>query len=119
MKHHKSIRKFGRDHAGRIALLRSLALSLVQKEHIKTTEARAKELRPFIESLVTKGRTGDIASRRLIISRLGGVSGEESAKKIIEDISPRYATRPGGYTRIVKLPRRGGDASKMAIIEFV
>lgn len=119
MKHHKSMRKFGRDHAGRIALLRSLALALIQGEHIQTTEARAKELRPFIESLVTKGRTGDIASRRLIIARLGGVSGEAGAKKLIDDISPRYVTRPGGYTRIVKLPRRGGDASKMAVIEFV
>lgn len=119
MKHHKAIRKFGRDHAGRIALLRSLALALVEHEHITTTEARAKELRPFIESLVTKGRVGDLASRRLVIARLGGTEGENGAKKIIDTIAPRYATRPGGYTRIVKLPRRGGDASKMAVIEFV
>lgn len=119
MKHHKSIRKFGRDHAGRLALLRSLALSLIDEEHIKTTEARAKELRPFIEGLVTKGRTGDLASRRLIIARLGGMAGEEGAKKLIESIAPRYATRPGGYTRVIKLPRRKGDASSMAIIEFV
>ncbi len=119
MKHHKSMRKFGRDHAGRLALMRSLALALIWEEHITTTEARAKELRPFIESLVTKGRVADIASRRLIISRLGGVTGEAGAKKIIDEIAPRYATRPGGYTRVLKLPRRGGDASKMAIIEFV
>lgn len=119
MKHHKSIRKFGRDQAGRLALMRSLALALITEEHIKTTEARAKELRPFIESLVTKGRTPDLASRRLIISRLGGTTGEVGAKKIVDDIAPRYATRPGGYTRIIKLPRRGGDASKMAVIEFV
>jgi len=119
MKHHKSIRKFGRDHAGRIALLRSLALALITREHIQTTEARAKELRPFIEKLVTHGRVADLASRRLIISRLGGVDGESGAKKIIDEISPRYKERTGGYTRIMKLPRRGGDASKMAIIEFV
>ncbi|MBI5401147.1 MAG: 50S ribosomal protein L17 [Candidatus Yonathbacteria bacterium] len=119
MKHHKSIRKFGRDHAGRIALLRSLALALIQAEHIQTTEARAKELRPFVEKLVTRGGKADIASRRLIISRLGGVSGEEGAKKLIDDIAPRYKERAGGYTRIMKLPRRQGDASKMAIIEFV
>lgn len=119
MKHHKSGRKFGRDHAGRLALMRSLALALINEEHIKTTEARAKELRPFIEGLVTKGRAADLTSRRTIISRLGGTTGEAGAKKIIEDISPRYASRPGGYTRIVKLPRRGGDASKMAVIEFV
>ena len=113
------MRKFGRDHAGRIALLRSLALGLIISEHIETTEARAKELRPFIESLITKGRVGDVASRRLIISRLGCVSGEAGAKKIIDEIAPRYTDRPGGYTRVMKLPRRGGDASKMAVIEFV
>ena len=62
---------------------------------------------------------GDVASRRLIISRLGGVSGEAGAKKIIDEIAPRYTDRPGGYTRVMKLPRRGGDASKMAVIEFV
>jgi len=119
MKHHKSIRKFGRDQAGRLALMRSLALALIIEEHITTTEARAKELRSFVESLVTKGRTGDLPARRLIISRLGGTAGEEGARKIIEDIAPRYKTRPGGYTRVVKLPRRKGDASKMAVIEFV
>ena len=113
------MRKFGRDHAGRIALLRSLALALINEEHITTTEARAKELRSFVEGLVTKGRVGDLASRRMIISRLGGTTGEAGAKKIIDDIAPRYKTRPGGYTRVIKLPRRGGDASKMAVIEFV
>lgn len=99
--------------------MRSLALALINEEHIQTTEARAKELRPFIESLVTKGRVADLNSRRLIISRLGGTTGESAAKKLIEDISPRYKERAGGYTRIIKLPRRGGDASKMAVIEFV
>lgn len=119
MKHHKSIRKFGRDHAGRVALLRSLALALITHEQVKTTEARAKELRPLIESMVTRGRKADLSSRRLLIARLGGVSGEAGAKKLIEEIAPRYVARPGGYTRIIKLPRRGGDASKMAVIEFV
>ena len=119
MKHHKSIRKFGRDHAGRLALMRSLALALVKEEHIKTTEARAKELRSFVEKLITRGRKGDVASRRLVISRLGGVEGEDGAKKIIDDLATRYQSRPGGYTRIFKLPRRAGDASKMAVIEFV
>ena len=119
MKHHKSRRKFGRDYAGRVALFRSLALALIDNEKIKTTEARAKELRPLIESMVTRGRKADLASRRLLIARLGGVSGEAGAKKLIEEIAPRYATRPGGYTRIINLPRRGGDASPMAVIEFV
>ena len=119
MKHHKSMRKFGRDHAGRLALMRSLALALIKEEHIETTEARAKELRPFIEKLITKGRKGDVASRRLIISQLGGTEGEEGAKKIIENFATRYQSRPGWYTRVFKLARRAGDASKMAIIEFV
>lgn len=119
MKHHKTIRKLGRDHAGRLALMRSLALALIKEEHIKTTEARAKELRPFIEKLITRGRKGDMASRRLLISRLGGSRGEEGAKKIIEDFATRYQSRAGGYTRVLKLPRRRGDASKMAVIEFV
>lgn len=119
MKHHKAIRKFGRDQAGRVALLRSLALALITHEHVKTTEARAKELRPFIETLVTRGRNATLASRRIIISRLGGTTGEEGAKKIIDEIAPRYVERPGGYTRILKLPRRAGDRSKMAVIEFV
>lgn len=119
MKHHKSMRKFGRDHAARTALLRSLALALISREHIKTTMARAKELRPLVESMVTRGRKTDLASRRLLVARLGGVSGESAAKKLIEEIAPRYSARPGGYTRIIKLPRRKGDASPMAAIEFV
>lgn len=119
MRHHNANRKFGRDHAGRVALLRSLALSLIGREHIKTTEARAKELRPFVEKLISRGRKGDLASRRIIISRLGGTAGEAGAEKIISEIAPRYAKRPGGYTRVLKLPRRQGDASKMAVIEFV
>lgn len=116
MKHHKAIRKFGRTADARKALIRSLALSLIMKGKIKTTEAKAKELRPFVEKLVTRGRTGDMFARRLIVSRLGS---ERATKKLVENISPRYAKREGGYTRIIKLSPRRGDASKMAIIEFV
>jgi len=117
MKHHKSIRKFGRDRNQRVALMRSLALSLVEHGKIKTTEAKAKELRPFVEKLITKGREGTVASRRLVISRLGG--SKVGASKIFDELGDKYKKREGGYTRIVKLSPRSGDASKMAIIELV
>ena len=100
----------------RRALLRSLALSLIQKEKIITTEAKAKELRPFIEKLVTKGKRKSLASQRLLVARLGN---NEGANKLITHIATRYQERAGGYTRITKLPQRGGDASKMAVIEFI
>ncbi len=83
---------------------------------IKTTEAKAKELRPFIERLVTKAKPGTLAARRLVISNLGT---SFRAKKLVDVIAPKYAARPGGYTRIVKLPPRQSDGAKMAIIEFV
>jgi large subunit ribosomal protein L17 len=117
MNHHKAKRKFGRTRSQRTALLRGLAISLIEHGRITTTDAKARELRPFIEEIVTHGKKGTLASRRLIISRLGG--NEDNAKKMVEEISPRFVERPGGYTRILKLPRRAGDASKMAIIEFV
>lgn len=116
MRHHVKNRKFGRKTDERRAFKRSLARALILREKIKTTEARAKELRPFIEKLVTKGLEGTLSSRRLIISHLGSVEG---VKKLCDEISPRYKKRGGGYTRITKLSRRQGDASKMAVIEFV
>ncbi|GMQ94971.1 MAG: 50S ribosomal protein L17 [Patescibacteria group bacterium] len=117
MKHHKSIRKFGRKTNQRVALLRLLALALISNGKITTTEAKAKELRPFIEKLITKGGAGTLASRRLVISRLGGNTA--GAKRLVDEISSRYKERRGGYTRIVKLSPREKDGSKMAIIEFV
>ncbi|OIO31745.1 MAG: 50S ribosomal protein L17 [Candidatus Yonathbacteria bacterium CG_4_10_14_3_um_filter_47_65] len=117
MRHYNSNRKFSRNKDERTALLRSLALSLIEKNRIRTTEARAKELRPFIEKLVTKGRDGTLSSRRLIASRLGG--NKEVTKKLIDDIAVRYKERAGGYTRITKMPSRISDGSKMAILEFV
>lgn len=117
MKHHKTIRKFGRSRSQRIALLRSLAISLVENGKITTTEAKAKELRPFIEKLITVGRGEVVSSARLISSRLGG--NKDTVKKIVDDLSVKYKDRDGGYTRIVKLSPRQGDGSKMAIIEFI
>ena len=116
MRHHKKHRKFGREIGVRRALLKGLALSLIRHDKITTTEAKAKELRPFIEKLVTRGKNKSVASRRVLVSRLGNAEG---VKKLVAHIAPRYEKRAGGYTRIVKLPRRGGDASKMAVIEFV
>lgn len=95
--------------------MRSLAFNLINKEKIKTTEAKAKELRSFIEKLVTKAKTDNLSNRRLVISKIK----ESSAKKLFEKIAPKYKDRKGGYTRIIKLPCRKSDASKMAIIEFV
>ena len=89
---------------------------MIGRGKIKTTEARAKSLRPFVEKLVTRARRGDLASQRLLIARLGRTS---AVQKLTREIAPRYANRPGGYTRISKLPPRLSDGSRLAIIEFV
>lgn len=115
MKHHKTARKFGRDKDQRMALLRSLSYALVMEGRIKTTEAKAKELRPVIEKMITRAKTNSLFSRRLLISRVGN----EAAKKLIETIGPIFQDRKGGYTRITKLPRRMSDSASMAVIEFV
>lgn len=115
MRHSKAKRKFGRVRKVRGALLKSLAVSLVEKGKIKTTEAKAKELRPFIEKLITLGKDESLAKRREIVSRVGVPSGN----KIVKNISPKYKDRNGGYTRITKLPARLSDGSLMAVIEFV
>lgn len=118
MLHHNKKRKLGRPRDQRNALLKSLAMSLIEKEKITTTEAKAKELRPFIERLITKAKENTLSSRRLILSRLSNHG--KTASKLISNIAPRYEKRNGGYTRVLKLSaRRKGDASKMAIIEFV
>jgi len=115
MNHHKKNRKFGRVRKVRSGLMKSLALALVLNGKIETTDAKARELRPFVEKMVTAGRDGTVASRRNLISRVGKIA----AEKIVKDISPKYAERAGGYTRITKLPRRISDGSFMAVIEFV
>ncbi len=117
MKKHDRNRKFGRERNGRRALLRSLARSLVLHGHITTTEARAKELRPFIERIVTHAKTDNVASRRLVAARLGNAP--ETTKKLFTTIGPRFKARQGGYTRVVRIGRRPGDASMKAYIGFV
>src|SRR3989344_428097 len=111
MRHHRANRKFGREKNQRNALLISLASNLILRGKIRTTEAKAKEVRPFVEKLLTKARLGTLASFRLVAARLRSAEAEK--------IAPKFKNRPGGYTRITKLVRRRGDASPMAIIEFV
>ena len=115
MRHHNANRKFGRERNQRVALLRSLAYSLALKGKIKTTESKAKELRPYMEKLVTLGKKQTLASRRTLESRVG----PRAAKKILGELSVTYKERAGGYTRITKMAPRVSDASPMAIIEFI
>jgi len=115
MKKRKRQRVFGRKTGPRKALLISVARSLVLKEKIKTTEAKAKETSPFVEKLITKAKKGDLAARRNLLEYF-----EPSiVKKMIEEIAPRYKARKGGYTRIVKLGARKSDGAQMAMIELV
>ncbi len=115
MRHGNVNRKFGRKTDERRALLRSLARSLVLEGHIKTTQARAKEIRPLVEKMVTRGKVDSVSNRRLLESLLGDAI---TVKKLLET-AKQYTTRPGGYLRIVKMGPRKGDASPMAVIEFV
>lgn len=116
MKHHSATRKLGRKTGPRQALLRGLTRDLIKHGRITTTLAKAKELRPFAEKLVTIARKNTLAANRILISRLGGV---EVVGKLCQEIAPKYVDRNGGYTRIVKLAPRQGDGSPEAIIEFV
>lgn len=115
MNKRKKGRTLGRVSKQRGALLKSLSYALVKEGKIKTTEAKAKELRPFIEKLVTKAKDDSVANKRLIASRVG----RDTAKKLVEVIAPKFKDRQGGYTRITKLPYRDLDAASMAVIEFV
>lgn len=116
MRHHNKNKKFGRVTNQRKALMKSLSLSLIKNEKIKTTETKAKALRPIIEKLITKGKNKTLSSQKLIISRLGR---KDLSKKLIEEIAPKYSNRKGGYTRITKLSKRATDSSSMATIEFI
>lgn len=111
----KKGRKFSRETGQRRALLRSLAESLFVHEKIKTTEAKAKEVLIFSDKLITRAKNGDLASRRY----LSGLFKKELAKKIMNDIAPRYKDRKGGYSRIMKVGQRKSDGADMAIIELI
>jgi large subunit ribosomal protein L17 len=116
MRHRKKGRNLSRSPSHRKALLRNMAMSLFQHERITTTTARAKELRPYAERLITLAKRGDLHARRLAARR---ITDRDVLGKLFEDIAPRYAERPGGYTRILKLGNRKGDAAEMALIELV
>lgn len=117
MRHSHKGRSFGRSHDQRTALLRGLMKSLIENERISTTEAKAKELRPLIEKLVTAARKDTVANRRLVMSRLG--NDEVATKKLFSAIAPRYSDRDGGYTRIIKRSATATDGRKTAYISFV
>ena len=116
MRHANNVRKFGREKNQRHALMRSLARNLIRDSRIRTTTAKAKELRPFVEKLVTAAKAGTPATRRLINTK---IQGAPETKKLVEVIAPKYADRKGGYIRIVRLPNRDLDQSPMSLIEFV
>lgn len=114
---HRNVNKIlDRKKAPRKALMRSLATNLVLYEKIKTTDGKAKVLRPLIERLISKGKANNLTARRY----LGRVLyGDNAVKKVLEVLSPKYLDRKGGYVRIIKINQRLGDAAKMVLIEFV
>jgi large subunit ribosomal protein L17 len=116
MRHRKAGRQLRRTSEQKLALLRNLATSLIEHGAIETTEAKAKELRPFVEKLVTKAKAGTLHARRLAGRH---VQKREAADKLFQDLGKKFAARPGGYTRILKLGHRKGDGAEMARIEFV
>ena len=116
MRHGMSGRKLNRTSSHRKALLMNLANSLIKHEQIKTTSPKAKELRPYVEKLITLGKKGELSNRKQAISVLHDL---EVVNKLFSDIAKRYENRNGGYIRIVKFGFRNGDAAPMAIIELV
>jgi large subunit ribosomal protein L17 len=116
MRHLKQGRKLGRTTAHRKALLRNLATALLEHERIVTTEPKAKELRRVADKLVTLGKRGDLHARR---QALQVVRSNTVVRKLFNDIAPRFAERQGGYTRVLRLGYRPGDAAAMAVIELV
>lgn len=110
-----SKRLFGRETKQRKAFLKALLTALISHGRIRTTEARAKTLKQQADKLVTRAKTGTLASRRLLLRHVGTVA----AAKLTKDVAPKFASRPGGYTRVIKLGRRQSDGSPMALIEFV
>ncbi|UVI38209.1 50S ribosomal protein L17 [Qipengyuania spongiae] len=116
MRHKISGRKLQRKTGHRKALFRNMSAALIKHEQILTTAAKAKELRPYVEKLITLAKRGGLSNRRLAMSRLGD---ETQLKKLFDILAERYSDREGGYTRVIKAGYRGSDAAQMAIIEFV
>jgi large subunit ribosomal protein L17 len=116
MRHQRAGKKLGRDAAHRKALYANLACSLIEHGRVKTTEAKAKAVKPVAEQMITLGRRGDLHARRQALSYLRS---QEIVHKLFSDVAPRFAERPGGYSRIVKLGPRQGDAAEMVYLELV
>ena len=116
MRHRKTGKKLGRDSAHRKALYANLTGALIEHGRIKTTEAKAKAVKPIAEQMITLGRRGDIAARRQAVSYLRS---KDVVHKLFAEVGPRMADRPGGYSRIVKLGPRAGDAADMVYLELV
>jgi large subunit ribosomal protein L17 len=116
MRHRKAGRQLRRTSEQKLALMRSLAKALIERGAIETTEAKAKELRPFVEKLITKAKTGTLHARRLAGRH---VQHRETADLLFQEIGVRFATRNGGYTRILKIGHRKGDGAEMARIELI
>ena len=116
MRHGISQRKLGRKSGHRTAMFRNMSAALIKHEQILTTLPKAKELRPYIEKLITLSKRGGLSNRRLAMSRL---QDETQLKKLFDVLAERYSDRDGGYTRVIKAGYRGSDAAQMAIIEFV
>jgi large subunit ribosomal protein L17 len=116
MRHRRAGKKLGRDSAHRKALYSNLAGALIEHGRIKTTEAKAKAVKPFAEQMITLGKRGDLHARRLALAELRS---QDVVHQLFADVAPRFADRPGGYTRIVKLGPRYGDAAEMVYLELV
>ena len=116
MRHKVKGRKFDRPGDERAALFRNLVTDLMRHERLKTTEAKAKEVRPIAERMITLGKDGTLHARR---QALAYINDKDVVKKLFDDVAPRFASRPGGYTRIVKLGPRNGDGALMAQLELV
>jgi large subunit ribosomal protein L17 len=116
MRHQRSGRKLGRDSAHRKALYSNLAGALIEHGRIRTTEAKAKAVKPFAEKMITLGKRGDLHARR---QALAALRSNDIVHRLFADIAPRFSDRPGGYTRIVKLGPRQGDAADMVYLELV
>jgi large subunit ribosomal protein L17 len=116
VRHHRSGKKLGRDSAHRKALYSNLAGALIEHGRIRTTKAKAKAVKPIAEQMITLGRRGDIHARRQAIAYLRS---QDVVHKLFSEVGPRFADRPGGYSRIVKLGPRQGDAAEMVYLELV
>ena len=117
MRHQRNRHKLSRDSAHRRALFANLSKALIEHERIETTLPKAKAVKPEIEKLITLARRGDLHARRQALAALG--QDKFMVYKLFEEIAPRYAERPGGYTRILKLGPRGSDSTEMALLELV